>query len=214
MYKRRFVKWNWSKYRTRPDSSAALTTGGIRASRGPRGGKRVTTAVRRQILPKTLLEADSSQQITTIYQTFRGFIRGWTETDPRSQGPRPFNKTEGYNPAMISHFYLAVNHFKSNEHVLGGRALRCAFLELEDLIMDGHINAVWDCCVSIPGLTLSWGLKDVLMTYLRYLSRLTAAKAKNHPIATISRNLCAFAENNPDQIQQYTRKSLKLWTDR
>ncbi|KAK3939721.1 hypothetical protein QBC46DRAFT_436857 [Diplogelasinospora grovesii] len=164
-------------------------------------------------VPAHLLEADESRHLTTAMSAYRSFILGWSEQDPRRRAATSFTKMGQYNPTFISHFIVALNHFRNKEVEPGGRMLRCAFLELEELISDGHVAAIWDCCISVPQLTLNYGRKDILLTFLRYLSRLSTAKAPGHPLAHIARSTLAFVEQNFDQVSQYTTVAWRLWAD-
>ncbi|KAK4213760.1 hypothetical protein QBC37DRAFT_315742 [Rhypophila decipiens] len=233
MYKAQFAKWNWHKYSTgsaarardrsksisptSPNSSSASTS-----HAGLPGGKKKGTARvfvvnggQAMGIHRKLLEADESRHLATTMSACRRFILGWSEQDSRWKGVSCFTKMGHYDPSMISHFFAAMKEFQSKNFVQGGRLLRGAFLGLEDLVADGHVAAIWDCCVTIPQLTLNHGRRDILLTFLRYLSRLTAARVPGHPIATISRSTLAFVEHlgNFNHVSAYTTLAWNLWSE-
>ncbi|KAK3331487.1 hypothetical protein B0H66DRAFT_546650 [Apodospora peruviana] len=234
MYKAQFAKWNWHKYSTSSTSSvkrepgtsptgSSSTGSGSSPSPPPKVGKnkkKKGTArvfvVNNNIIHKNLLETNSSKHLTTTMSACRAFIVGWSEQDPRWRSTSSFTKMGGhYDPTMISHFVAALNEFKNKDFASGGRLLRGAFLGLEDLISDGHVAALWDCYVTIPQLTLNHDRRDILLTFLRYLSRLTAARVPGHPIAVIARSTLAFVEHldNFSDLAAYTTLAWNLWSD-
>lgn len=230
MYKAQFAKWNWHKYstgssvraRARSKSTSPISPSSATSSShaGLPGGKKKGTARVFVIngghaMHRKLLEADESRHLATTMSACRRFILGWSEQDARWKTASSFTKMGHYDPTMISHFVAAMKEFQNKNFSQGGRLLRGAFLGLEDLINDGHVAAIWDCCVTIPQLTLNHGRRDILITFLRYLSRLTAARVPGHPIAAIARSTLAFVEHlgNFNHVSAYTTLAWNLWSD-
>ncbi|KAK3337642.1 Clr5 domain-containing protein [Cercophora scortea] len=230
MFKAQFTRWHWHKYATssmsvagngRGSSHARLATphSGLPGGRKKGTARTVTFSAGPQL---HLLEPDESRHLTTTMSATRLFILGWAEQDPRWQTPTAFTKMGGYNATMISHFIAALKHLQSGEVAEGGRLLRGAFLELEDVVADGHLAAIWDCCVSIPQLALNHARSDILLTFLRYLAGLSAARMPSHPLTLISRSTLAFVEHAhrgraastvAAHIEAYTAAAWRLWTD-
>ncbi|KAK0725929.1 Clr5 domain-containing protein [Lasiosphaeris hirsuta] len=217
MYKAQFAKWNWHKYSTGPSVSSRQ---GIKDHSSRHGKKKKGISLRqgvetKQQLETRMLEGQESRHLTTAMSAFRSFILGWSEQDPRWQAATCFTKMGHYNPTMVSHFLGALIQLEQHEYSHGGRLLRAAFLELEDLLVDGHVAAIWDCCVSVPQLAINHGRSDILLTFMRYLSRLCTVRAPNHPLACISRSTLALVEHldTPSQISAYTTAAWRLWSD-
>ncbi|KAK3695719.1 Clr5 domain-containing protein [Podospora appendiculata] len=222
MYKAQFARWHWHKYSTSSSESsnyAHPTHSGL-----PGGRKKGTARTFSHAGPQLhLLEPDESRHLTTTMSATRLFILGWAEQDPRWKTPTAFSKMGGYNATMISHFIAALKHLQRGEVADGGRLLRCAFLELEDVVADGHLAAIWDCCVSIPQLALNHARGDILLTFLRYLAGLAAARMPSHPLTLIARSTLAFVEHYIRRgagtdaatcsVSAYTAAAWRLWTD-
>ncbi len=222
MYKAQFVKWDWNKYstgcrarRNGPESDPAKRRKKKGTPRAFLAESLRQNASSRARLQLQLLETDESRNLTCTMSAYRNFILSWSAQDPRWRTATPFTKMGQYNPVMISHFLGALLQFRQREFEHGGRLLRAAFLELDDLIADGHVAAVWDCCVAAPKLAIDHGCRDILITFLRYLSQLCSARAPRHPLAHISRSILAFIEysGSPDHVTAYTTVAWRLWTD-
>ncbi|KAK3364622.1 Clr5 domain-containing protein [Lasiosphaeria hispida] len=224
MYKAQFAKWNWHKYSTGP--SVSSRQGGkdhsTRYGKKKKGIPRVflaevlrQDAETKQQLQTRLLEGEESRHLTTTMSAYRSFLLGWSEQDPRWRNATCFTKMGHYNSTMVSHFLGALIQLEQREYSHGGRLLRAAFLELEDLLLDGHVAAIWDCCVSVPQLAVNHGRSDILLTFLRYLSRLCTLRAPNHPLTNISRSTLALVEHlgTLSQISAYTTVAWRLWSD-
>ncbi|KAK3372697.1 hypothetical protein B0H63DRAFT_564071 [Podospora didyma] len=238
MYKAQFARWNWHKYSrtyTKPPTPESTTAPlpSVPASQ-PKGRKKGTARPRFDVvgsalqlaekqrlhhkpsnLQSNLLEADESRRLTTTMSAYRNFILGFSESDPRWRSATSFTKMGTYNTTMISHLVASLYLFKNQQIQQGGRLLRAAFLELDDLISDGHVAAIWDCCVSVPQLTLNHGRRDILLTFLRYLAALTAAKYPSHPLARITRYTLNLVSHLPrfEHIQSYTTAVWQMWSD-
>ncbi|KAK1757976.1 Clr5 domain-containing protein [Echria macrotheca] len=221
MYKAQFVRWNWHKYAT----SQALGNNSTRGSRkGRKGTPRLLLTDNRRsdhrprnVLQTQLLEVHQHRYLTVAVCAFRDFILGWAEKDPRwnSGAASPFARMGSYNSTMISHFVGALLQFQQDETQEGGRLLRAAFLGLEDLVVDGHMAAVWDCCVAVPLLTATHKKPHLLQAFLRHLSQLCATKAPDHPLRRICPAVLGFAENatSPQCMAEYTSAVWRLWSD-
>ncbi|KAK0612523.1 hypothetical protein B0T17DRAFT_409005 [Bombardia bombarda] len=240
MYKAQFSRWNWHKYST-TSSSRSSRSEQLAGSENPRkhdhcpyprptsalpGRKKGTSHFLK--FPTRLLEPTSSFHLTTAMTAHRHLILGFADHDPRWQTATttPFAKLGGsYDPIMISHFIGALKQLELGDFAHGGRLLRGAFLELESLLADGHIAAIWDCCVSVPQLALMHGgRRDILLTFLRYLARLATARApggSGHPVAVIAAStLALLGQMLPDddkglatQVGAYTQTVWRLWVD-
>jgi len=216
MYKAQFVRWNWQKYTTAKRQKRHGPVYTSIAVKGKKGVRRLypgdceTNYGRPQIL-----NVSESQPLFTAMVSFRNLILGWPETDPRWHTATRFTKMGHYNPTMISHFLGALLQFQQGEFRQGGRLLRAAFLELEDVLADGHIASVWDCCIAAPQLALNHNRPDILLTFLRYLSALSARKTPGHPLAHASKSLTLLFESTPNitAISSYTTLAWRLWTD-
>jgi len=218
MYKAQFAKWNWHKYIT---GSQVSITNRCPTRRGRKGTARLMHAQsmnREQNaaaqVQSQLLEPDESRYLGTAMLAIRSFILGWSEKDSRWREATPFTRMGQYNPAMISQFVTALLQLQQRDFQQGGRLLRTAFLELEELVADGHIAAVWDCCIAVPLLTMNHHRPDILRTFLRYLTQLCASRAPTHPLRHICPALLAFASPpTPRCIAAYTTAAWRLWSD-
>ncbi len=190
-----------------------------RASRTTMAGRKGTASnlalelVHRPNLSRRLLEDDKSRQLMTSISAHRAIIHGWSEQDPRWDPVQRYRRMKGYDGEFCSHFIVAMNHLDKSQFQDGGRLLRAAFLELEGLIVDGHLSGSWDICVTIPTVALNYGRKDIALTFLRYVSALAAARAPNHPLVRISRSLAALAEESGGNVEHYARTTWKIWAD-
>ncbi len=102
---------------------------------------------------------------------------------------------------------------REGETESGGIALRRAFRQVEEVIADQNIEAIWDCCLAVPQLALNLGRKDILLIFAKYLNQLTSVKLRGHPLSKVARNLQRIAERDPDQLQNYISRAWKIWID-
>ncbi|KAH8886323.1 hypothetical protein GQ53DRAFT_844876 [Thozetella sp. PMI_491] len=217
MYKAQFAKWNWHKYKTATHEGREAGGDGNRAAAVGRKG---TTASNLGLgfvppvqAPTRPLEDDQTRELLTAMATHRAAIWNWTEQDPRWDPSKSFTHMGAYEYNLCGYFIAAMDHLHKGEFYDGGRLLRASFLEVEGLIMDGHIVGTWDMCVLVPQLALNYGRKDIADTFFRYVLALTDSKAPNHPAGRIIRSLMAFSEDNFDKLEYYTHSAWMVWTD-
>ncbi|KAK5654075.1 hypothetical protein OQA88_7755 [Cercophora sp. LCS_1] len=197
MYKAQFTKWSWHKYST--TSSA----------RHPRKGKRLLHPPATQLPPQStkfdthVIEPPASRALSSALTEIRTLILTWASTSRAT----PFTRLSDYNPTMISHFVSSLLQLQRGDIIHGGRLLRAAFLELEDLVEHGHIAGVWDCIVAIPTLANNYQRGDILDMFLCYLARLCAMKRPGHPMEAI----IAAVRNLGGDVGEYTERVWRVW---
>ncbi|KAH8880239.1 hypothetical protein GQ53DRAFT_833404 [Thozetella sp. PMI_491] len=220
MYKRQFTKWEWKKY-NKPgnDPATVVAPRGARPKvQGPAPAK-ITRPRARQAsqlvsanvasVARLLFENEGSYQFENILNSYSEYISGWGEAASpwRSGAARP------QEFSILQNFRAALDHFDRDDNEAGGIALRRAFRQVEDVVTDQNIEAIWDCCLAVPQLALSLGRRDILLIFVKYLNQLASVKLRGHPLGRIARNMQKIAEDDPDQLQNYVARAWKLWVD-
>lgn len=213
MYKAQFTRWNWHKYSKGAHERPGASLQRPPPRRGRKGRARASLSqeegeedvVNAPQLQTRLLEADESRHLTRALSAYRSLIA------TRAAAVTPFTRMGGasggtYDPTMFSHFVGALKQLRRRGFVEGGRLLRLAFAELDAVVTGGHVAAAWDCCVAIPHHAAAAGRPDVLLTFLRHLTALCAARQpQGHPLASPVSNVMLMKS---PVIREYTTRSL------
>lgn len=241
MYKTQFIKWGWSKYNSKR-SQRELSSGralqkpvGKSCRRMPRSAKAAAQSRARQaqqfaegldadgsavlvrreqaFIPQLNHANDAHMYIEKVLNEVRSHIHFFHAHKTEWKTTPGVDLLQVYNYKAYDTFRTAFDSFAKNETESGGRMLRHAFLEVEEIMQADYSGSFYCLFVELPDLLLHYSRVDVLLILLKHINKLAPFKTKNRSLAHIFLILQSIVHLDSEQLGHYVEAASLLWTN-
>ncbi|KAK4227404.1 hypothetical protein QBC38DRAFT_364390 [Podospora fimiseda] len=227
MYKGQFAKWKWTKYNKNGNTS---TMKSAKSRVGKKRGSSLSSTAGDQSSQTQLpphLVSDKYNYETSL-TAYKSMIASWST--PEHESPwrlSSYSSHSSYSSqSILQQIRTSLNHFLSQNNPLAGQVLRDAFLRIESTLSTPdatfNVEVIWDICLAVPQLTLSFNFPDILYHFTNHVASLAALKlSPSHPITVISSTLAHLAsliqhsgnEEALHYLKTYITNGWNLWID-